>query len=194
MRPEPWLTLSDGSILTRQEQFVLRQVAAGEIADLKQEFGEAEEDHRLRARFLEELLTGDLIEVRIHRRGILITNAIVEDALNLENIEVSGALELNSCVFMALVNFRDAWFKKHLLLNGAIFLDMVDFSRLRVESSFYCQNAGFVGPVSFKGAVIAGRLLADGAKFLSADKEADFYDLKVGRSAIFDGAAISRPG
>ena len=68
--PEPWLTLSDGSILTRQEQFVLRQVAKGEIADLKQEFGEAEEDRRLRARFLEELLTGDLIEVRIHRRGI----------------------------------------------------------------------------------------------------------------------------
>ena len=188
MRPEPWLTLSDGSILTRQEQFVLRQVAKGEIADLKQEFGEAEEDRRLRARFLEELLTGELIEVRIHRRGILITNAIVQDALNLENIEVPGALELNSCVFMALVNFRDAWFKKHLLLNGAIFLDMADFSRLRVESTFYCQNAGFVGPASFKGAVIAGRLLADGAKFLSADQEADFYDLKVGRSAIFDGA------
>ena len=60
MPPKQWLTLSDGSILTRQEQFVLRQVANGEIADLKQEFGVVEEDRRLRARFLEELLTGAL--------------------------------------------------------------------------------------------------------------------------------------
>ncbi len=72
MPPKQWLTLSDGSILTRQEQFVLRQVAAGEIADLKQEFGEAEEDRRLRARFLEELLTGELQGVKIHRRGVRI--------------------------------------------------------------------------------------------------------------------------
>ncbi len=42
MPPKPWLTLRDGSILTRQETFVLQQVEAGEIADLKKEFGEAE--------------------------------------------------------------------------------------------------------------------------------------------------------
>ena len=47
MVPKQQFTLSDGSPLTRQESFVLRQVAAGEIADLKQEFGEAEEDRRL---------------------------------------------------------------------------------------------------------------------------------------------------
>ena len=88
MRPRQWLTLSDGSILTRQEQFVLRQVAAGEIADLKQEFGEAEEDRRLRARFLEELLTGELTGVKIHRRGVWIRHAVVEEPLDLENAEV----------------------------------------------------------------------------------------------------------
>ena len=60
MNPKRQFTLSDGSPLTRQESFVLRQVAEGEIADLKQEFGEAEADRRLRARFLEELLTGEL--------------------------------------------------------------------------------------------------------------------------------------
>jgi len=60
MRPKQQFTLSDGSPLTRQEQFVLRQVAAGEIADLKKEFGEAEAERRLRARFLEELLKGEL--------------------------------------------------------------------------------------------------------------------------------------
>ena len=103
MRPEPWLTLSDGSILTRQEQFVLRQVAKGEIADLKQEFGEAEEDRRLRARFLEELLTGELIEVRIHRRGIFDHQCHCRRMrLTLEISKFPG-FELNSCVFMAPV-------------------------------------------------------------------------------------------
>jgi len=53
-------TLADGSPLTRPESFVLRQVAKGETADLKQEFGEAGADRRLRPRFLEELLTGEV--------------------------------------------------------------------------------------------------------------------------------------
>jgi hypothetical protein len=41
MRRNPWLSLSNGSILNRQEQYVVRQVAKGEIADRKQEFDEA---------------------------------------------------------------------------------------------------------------------------------------------------------
>ena len=69
MRPRTEFTLSDGSPLTPQEQFVLKQAASGEIADLKEKFGGAEEERRLRARFLEELLSGDLPGVRIHRRG-----------------------------------------------------------------------------------------------------------------------------
>lgn len=59
MRPNPQFALSDGSPLTPQEQFVLKQAAAGEIADLEQKFGGAEEERRLRASFLEELLSGD---------------------------------------------------------------------------------------------------------------------------------------
>jgi|GEM_PF-1272205 hypothetical protein len=59
MRPNPQFALSDGSPLTRQEHFVLKQAASVEIADLEQKFGGAEEERRLRARFLEKLLTGD---------------------------------------------------------------------------------------------------------------------------------------
>ena len=108
MPANQWLTLSDGSILTRQEQFVLRQVADGEIADLKQEFGEAEEDRRLRARFLEELLTGELQGVKVHRRGIVIRNAVVEEPLNLGNAEIDFYVGLNNCIFKESVSFRDA--------------------------------------------------------------------------------------
>ena len=41
MHRKHWLSLSTGSILTRLEQYVLRQVAKGEIADRKQDFDEA---------------------------------------------------------------------------------------------------------------------------------------------------------
>ena len=41
MHRNHWLSLSTGSILTRLEQYVLRQVAKGEIADRKQDFDEA---------------------------------------------------------------------------------------------------------------------------------------------------------
>ncbi len=62
-------------------------MAKGEIADLKQEFGEAEADRRLRARFLEELLTGELQGVKVHRRGVRISNAVIDEPLDLENAE-----------------------------------------------------------------------------------------------------------
>jgi len=41
MLRNPWPSLTNGSILNEKEQYVLRQVAKAEIADLKQDFGEA---------------------------------------------------------------------------------------------------------------------------------------------------------
>ncbi len=92
MDPKTEITLSDGSPLTPQEQFVLKQAAAGEIADLKQEFGDAEDKRRLRAGFLEELLTGEVPGARVRRRGVRISNAVIEEPLDLENGEVTVAV------------------------------------------------------------------------------------------------------
>jgi hypothetical protein len=121
MRRNPWLSLSNGSILTRQEQYVLRQVAKGEIADLKQEFGEAEEERRLRARFLEELLTGELKGVNVHRRGIRIAHGVVAEALDLENAEIAPIVSLDTCLFQEEANFRDARFQRHLVSRNIAF-------------------------------------------------------------------------
>ena len=121
MIPKQQFTLADGSPLTRQESFALRQVAKGEIADLKKEFGEAEADRRLRARFLEELLTGEIKGVKIHRLGVKISNAIIEEPLELENAEVAVDIGLNSCIFKELVRFRDAFF-------ASIFIYSIIFS------------------------------------------------------------------
>lgn len=193
MRPSQWLNLSDGSILSRQEQFVLRQVAKGEIADLKEEFGETEEERRLRARFLEELLTGELPGVKVHRRGVLIENAVVEEPLDLENAEVDVDVALDKFIFKASVSFRDGSFKNHLFLSGAHFSKGADFIRIKVAGSIFCRNALFSGPVNFAAATINGQFAAGGAKFLAKDQKAIFNSLKVGQSANFTSAEFHGP-
>jgi hypothetical protein len=192
MTPKQWLTLSDGSILTRQEQFVLRQVAAGEIADLKQEFGEAEEDRRLRARFLEELLTGELKVVRVHRRGVRIKNAVVEELMDLQNAQVGDSVELDTCIFKESVSFRDA-ILEYLDLSCSHFLKAADFHRINVGSTFFCRNTIFEGMVNIASASIDGQLAAEGAKFLAKTDEVIFNGLKVDKHAFFDGAEFHGP-
>jgi hypothetical protein len=192
MRPKPWLTLADGSPLTRQESFVLKQVAAGDIADLKKEFGEVEEDRRLRARFLEELLTGELKGVVIHRRGRRIRNAVFEESIDLQNVQVSDSVELDTCIFKESVSFRDACLEC-LDLSGSHFFKAADFHRIKVVSTFFCRNTIFEGVVNIASASIDGQFAAEGAKFLAKTDEVIFNSLKVGKHAFFDGAEFHGP-
>ncbi len=184
MRPMRRFALSDGSSLTRQERFVLKHVVAGTIADLKQEFGEAEADRRLRARFLEELLTGGLKRVEIHRRGVRISNAVVGEPVDLEDAEVAAIVEFQTCIFQQSVSFRGTILRKYLSLEGSQFLESADFYRLQVEVSVFCRNTVFVGPVNFGAASIGGQFAAGKAKFLAADQEANFNRLKVGEGGV----------
>lgn len=193
MRPKQLFTLTDGSPLTRQESFVLRQVAKGEIADLKQEFGEAEEGRRLRARFLEELLTGELKGVEIHRRGVGIDNAIIDELLDLENAEIAVNVEIYFCIFKEAVSFADTRFKKHLNLKGSHFLKEANFHRLKVEGSIFWRNTVFSGPVNFAATIINGQFAAERSEFRSKDKEADFNSLQVSQSVVFDAAEFHGP-
>jgi hypothetical protein len=193
MPPKQQFTLADGAPLTRQESFVLRQVAAGEIADLKQQFGEAEADRRLRARFLEELLTGELKGVKIHRHGLQIINGVVEQTLNLENVEVAVGVWLDGCIFKEAVNFMDAAFLGHLILNDSDFCKMANFHRLKVAANLFCRNTTFGGPVDFGGGNIKGNFFAEGAKFLSLEGDANFNAIQVGKHNFFNGAEFHRP-
>lgn len=193
MRPEPWLTLSDGSILTRQEQFVLRQVAAGKIADLKQHFGEAEEDRCLRGRFLEELLGGKLPVVKVHPQGIVIKNALVEGPINLPGAEIDFYVGLNDCIFKESVGFRDAQFGNNLSLVGSHFLQRADFDRIKVAVNLFCMNTLFSGAANFGGAGIARQFSAIGAKFLCENHRANFNHLIGGQSVQFNAAEFYGP-
>ena len=190
--PQQLFTLSDGSPLTRQENFVLRQVAKGEIADLKQEFGEAEADRRLRARFLEELLTGIMQGVKIHRRGVRVVNAVIDEPLDLENAKVVISVELNDCIFQESVNFRDALLK-YLDIRDSHFFKAADFHRIKVERGFFCRKAMFNSSVNLGSASIGGQFAADKAKFLSETDEANFNSIRVGQHAFFDEAEFHGP-
>ena len=193
MRPKPWLTLSDGSPLTRQEQYVLRQVAAGEIADLKQEFGEAEADRRLRARFLAELLNHELPGGRYHHHGINLKNAVIEEPLNLPGSEIDFYVGLVDCTFRESVGFRDAHFSNSFSLVGSHFLQRADFDRIKVAVNVFCMNTVFSGPANFGGATIAREFSAKGAKFLCKNHRANFNHLKGGQSVHFNGAEFQGP-
>jgi uncharacterized protein YjbI with pentapeptide repeats len=193
MRPRTEFTLIDGSALTPQEHFVLKQVAEGEEADLKQEFGGAEEGRRLRARFLEELLFGVLPGIRIHRRRVQIINAVIEESLELSFAEAQFAVGMGSFIFKEKVSFKDACFKKHLSLIGSHFFKEADFHRLKVEGDIFCRKMVFAGPVNYGGATINGEFLAEEAKFNSQADEANFNGMKVGQDAFFDGAEFHGP-
>ena len=53
------------------EQWVVAQATAGEIADLSKKFPK-EKDRKLSAHFLENLLTGTLPGLKLHRHGVRI--------------------------------------------------------------------------------------------------------------------------
>jgi hypothetical protein len=186
MPPKPWPTLSDGAILTRQEQFVLRQVAKGESADLKQEFGEAEEDRCLRAQFLEKLLTGELPGVKVHRRGVQINNAIIEETLDLENGDVGVELLLYNCSFKGVVNFTGAFCKKNLLFSRSQFFREANFNGIKVESSVFLRETIFASSVDFRSAAINGHFVANKARFVDKRQGAIFNGMQIGLSARFE--------
>ncbi len=66
------------------------------------------EKRRLRAAFLEALLTNALPGVKIHRSGIYLVNAVIADPLNLEFAEVPHAVFLVGCRFEAPADFSGA--------------------------------------------------------------------------------------
>jgi hypothetical protein len=181
-----------GQSLTPQENYVLQQVAAGQEADLKKQFGEKEDDRHLSARFLEDLLTGPY---KVHRKGVMISNAMITDPLELKRSFIPHNVELVNCQFQKEVVCRDAVFEKHLVISSSHFEKAADFQRLKVKLSFFCRDAIFQGPVDFMGAKIEGQFSAERAQFQGQgeDNKANFNGLKVGEDASFEGATFKGP-
>ncbi len=98
--------------LSGSERWILQKVGAGEVADLKEHFGEEEQLRQVRAGFLVKLLTEGGPGVKIPYQGVRISQAIITGTLDLENAEVEHWLELLDCRFQGEINLRDSFFQK----------------------------------------------------------------------------------
>lgn len=175
------------------ERLVLDKVVSGQVADLQEAFGPAEDRRRLRAGFLEALLTDAIPGVKVHRTGIYIVNAVVTDPLSLEFAEVPHAIFLFSCRFQAPANFSGAVFKKSLNLKQTQFSGPVNFYRLKVAVDAFFGESIFQGPVNFGGADIGGTLTLAGARFVNQEQEANFNGLNVGQSLALKETVFAGP-
>ena len=128
----------------------MEQLEQGKSADLEREYGGDFRERRLRAKFLEALLT-DGITIKAekkftpHRKGIRIAQAVIAEAIDLENAEVAHIVDLDNCLFKKEVSLRDAHFKRHLFLNDSQFKKDLNCHRLRVKIDFSCRGTTFQG-------------------------------------------------
>jgi hypothetical protein len=181
-----------GDQLTEQESWVLSQVTQGNRADLNKGFGEEAKKH-LRAGFLEKLLINGFGDSRIPRRGVQISNAIIDGQINLEYIEIDHLLRLNDCIFLDTVTFKESHFKKDLSFTGSKFLKIANFKGIKIDGSVFCNNSLFEGESLWRDAKINEEFHAEGAEFRSEEGKADFCGMRVGTSAFFKSAKFRGP-
>lgn len=174
--------------LNAAETWIVQQVAAGQVADLKEKFGPEEKSRQVRAAFLAGLLTNEIPGARVHRRGVAIRHAVFPDYVNLQSAEVPHAVELLSCRFPGGLNLSYSRFKKFLSLDQSHIGGWAWFNGLQVESDASFNDAVFAAGVFFEGAAVVGRLHARGARFEHQDLGANFANLQVGHDADFHKA------
>jgi uncharacterized protein YjbI with pentapeptide repeats len=204
--------------LNPAEQWVVAQVTAGETADLRKLFPENEEKRKLRAHFLEDLLTGALPGVKPHRNGVRIMGATIDEPINLTNGQIPCVVWLDHCqfissvtfsrasckglvsfdetVFEGPVNFIAADFAGDFFAKGAQFKNKVigaSFNSTKIGQTAFFDKAVFEGPVDFIAANIAGVIQADGAHFKNKEQSAVFSGMKVGQFAFFIQAVFEGP-
>lgn len=187
---------------TRAENWVVKQVRSGAIADLKT--SPYKKTPQLSASFLEKLLTGSLAGVQVHYHGVQIKNAVIADRVDLRGANIPFDVSLAGCVFESEVDCSLAHFKKNLFLPSTRFAGKVDFTYAEIENVLMAEDtrfessgeaavfqslkvgregffarATFSGRVDFGFARFGGDLIADGVRFQS-DHDVAFNNMRVG--------------
>ena len=175
--------------LNDAEKWVVAQTTAGEVADLSEKFPGDKEKRKLSAHFLEELLTGTLL----HRHGVRIIWAIIDEPIDLRNAQIACEVWLQHCQFNSSVTFDIASFAGAVSFDDSVFKAEAEFNGTKVASAAFFQKAVFEGSVNFAGADIAGEFTVQGAQFQNKEKEATFSGMKVGYAAFFDKAVFEGP-
>ena len=130
------------------EKWVAAQVRAGEIADLSTQFPE-KKNRQLSAHFLENLLTGTLPGVKLHRHGVRIIGATIDEPIDLENAQIPCEVWLEHCQFMSSVTFERASFPGTVSFQDSTFKANANFYSMKVGGLAVFNDAVFEGPVNF---------------------------------------------
>jgi hypothetical protein len=174
------------------EKYVLESVSAGQPANLAQRF-KKRDDRRLRADFLEGLLTKDTTGLKVHRHGLVIEDCIVEGDLDLYGVRVPFETQLIRCEFQGRVNLARSDFSRYLSFRDSVFTSrrLGDFAHLKAEDDIILDGATFAGPVNFGYADIRGMFSANEVHFNGA--ESRFEHMKVDGDALFKSARFAGP-
>lgn len=179
--------------LNATEEWIVTQTSAGEIADLSKQFPEKEKDKRkLSAHFLEELLTGALPGIKLHRHGVRIIGATIEEPVGLENAQFPCEVWLEHCQFNASANFNGANFAGTISFENSTFKADANFNSMKAGRAAF-SDAVFEGPLDVGFADIASNFEGNGAKFQNTEMTADFGSMKVRGYAFFNAAVFEGP-
>jgi hypothetical protein len=179
--------------LNATEEWIVMQTSAGEIADLSKQFPDQEKDKRkLSAHFLEELLTGALPGIKLHRHGVRIIGATIDEPVDLENAQIPCEVWLEHCQFNASANFNGANFAGTISLENSRFKTDATFNSMKAGRAAF-SDAVFEGPLDVGFADIASNFEGNGAKFQNKEMTADFGGMKVRGYAFFNGAVFEGP-
>jgi hypothetical protein len=185
------------------EQFILRQVAAGQPADL----GKAHMAREIHGRFLQLLLTST--NCSSPRQAIHIRKAVVVDPVDLAAAEVGCAVALEEMAFYEAVDLSGSHFARGLSVAGSTFHNSLFVQDAKVDTHLVLSNATFLGETDFSFTSIGGNLWADLSSFAKPARfelvnvglaasfnnsaftnDADFYGAKIGDKLLADGAAF----
>ncbi len=188
---QPLTANARGPNWTATEKSVLEQVARGKVADL-----EAREDRSLSAKFVEQLLTGQIEDLVIHRRGIRIRNAVIKKSLDLRNAVVSHEVWLNNCQFRDRVDLSYAEFRRRINFSRSAFTNSEKaafFYGMQVGGDVLFSDVRFEGPVDFRTAEVQ-RIFSVRKSHFASERTTNFRGIHVGgnfqaNEAVFEGNA-----
>lgn len=174
------------------EEWILKQIALGEEADLKKQFPD-EKDRVLSVQFLEKLLTNSLKGAHVHRHGVQIRNAIVNEPLDLIGAEVPFETFLLECSFLKEVTLSKSVFLKGLSFDGSTFASPAKFHAMKVGSTASFDRTIFMRGADFSEVETSQNMKINGAEFGSGQEPAFFAAMKVGGYASFISTKFSGP-
>jgi uncharacterized protein YjbI with pentapeptide repeats len=139
---------------------------------------------------VEALLTGSITRTPVHRQGIQIVHAIMDEPIDLKNAVLPYNTRITNSLFREQVNFLDATAAGSIDLSDSTIAEVL-FTRAKIKGALSIHNVHFQGRADFSSATLEEHLDGSRAEF---DEAANFDRIRVERMMIFEGGAKFHKG